>query len=382
MNQRGTSVKGMVNNMWEGSYASEPFDLRLTVLRMMRNLKQIVLLTLAGTVLFGGGYYVKNVLLGESVKYGQTITCKMEYTNPPVQSGDYYINDMTWNTYVDSEEMKNLLNESTVFKAMDSYTGNLDLWCQCEGGLQDALSATVASDIHVPSFTVSTPVSEKTELLSEALQEVLVGKFAESIPEVASIRVMDVSEVTPVKPDVRPLRAVILAAVLSGFFVIVAYLLREIGADSIWLPATLRRRYGLRAVGTVNSRELSENLNYSLKEQKSIAVCAVDEEVDTKAVVETIQNKLAQSAENAKGNRLAKDWIAIEGAASEAQNTVFLHGADGVLLVVKAGLHAGKPLEHLLEYFAAQDIQVSAAILWDADERLIRSYYFLPGGRQ
>ena len=90
--------------MWEGSYASEPFDLRLTILRMMRNLGWIVLFTLIGTLLFGGGYYVKNVLLGEGIKYEMTITCKMEYTNPPVQSGDYYINDMTWNTYVDSEE--------------------------------------------------------------------------------------------------------------------------------------------------------------------------------------------------------------------------------------------------------------------------------------
>ena len=56
--------------------------------------------------------------------------------------------------------------------------------------------------------------------------------------------------------------------------------------------------------------------------------------------------------------------------------------ADGVILVVKAGLHAGKPLEYILEYFAAQDIQVSAALLWDADEALIRSYYLLPDGRK
>lgn len=368
--------------MWEGSYASEPFDLRLTVLRMLRNLGRIVLLTLAGTVLFGGGYYVKNVLLGESVKYEQTITCKIEYNDPPTKSGDYYINDMTWNTYVDSEEMKVLLDESVAMSMLSSYTGNLDLWSQCEGGLSEALSATVASDIHVPSFTVSTPVEGKTEVLSGALQEVLVGAFVEQIPEVASIRVMDVSDVNLVKPDVRPLRAVILAAVLSGFFVVVFFLLREIGADSIWLPATLRRRYGLCAVGTINSVELSENLKYNLKEQRSVAVCAVDTDVDTREVVKALQNKLVDGVDDSKTGKLEKDWIAIEGSAIEPQNTVFLQGADGVLLVVKAGLHAGKPLEYLLEYFVTQDIKVSAAILWDADEALIRSYYFLPDGRQ
>ncbi|MBE5864645.1 MAG: hypothetical protein E7292_00340 [Lachnospiraceae bacterium] len=368
--------------MWEGSYGSEPFDLRLTILRMIRNLGRIVLFALAGTVLFGGGYYVKNVLLGESVKYEQTITCKMEYTNPPVQSGDYYVNDMTWNTYVDSEDFRNMLKKSETFVSSSSFMGDMDGWTEHEEGLTGALNATVASDIHVPSFTVSTPDEGKTELLSRAVQEVLVGEFAESIPEVASIRVMDVSEVAPVKPDVRPMRAFILAAVLSFFFVMVFFLLVEIGADSIWLPATLRRRYGLRTIGTINSPELLENLRYILKEQKSVAVCAVDAEVDVKEVVKALQDKASRAAGDSKVNHLTKDWIAVEGELSDSENTVFLHGADGVLLVVKAGLHSGKPLEYVLEYFATQDIQVSAAILWDADEALIRSYYILPDSQQ
>ncbi len=365
--------------MWEGSYASEPFDLRLTVLRTIRNLGWIVLFTLAGTLLFGGGYYLKNVIWGDEARYEQTVTCKLEYTNPPVQSGDYYINDMTWNTYVDSAEFAGLLQESVTIVSSSVFIGDWSTWTGCEGGLADSLSATVASDIHVPSVTVSTSEAGKTELLGRAVQEILVGSFADSIPEVASIRVMDVSDVLLVEPDVRPMRAVILCAVLSFLFVMVFFLLREIGADSIWLPATLRRRYGLQTVGTINSRELVENIKYLFQEQYNIAVCAVNEEVDTKAVVEQLKQKLSDTKE---GNKLSKDWIAVEAPLSDSQNTVYLHGADGVLLVVKAGLHAGKSLEYLLEYFVAQDITVSAAILWDADEILIRSYYFLPDGRQ
>ena len=368
--------------MWEGSYASEPFDLRLTILRLVRNLGWIVLFTLAGTLIFGGGYYVKNVLLGDPVRYEMTITCKMEYTNPPVQSGDYYINEMTWNTYVDSEEFKKMLEEADAIRSMSSYMGNLDLWTQNPGGVAESLSAAVASDIHVPSITVSTPVADKTEVLGKAVGAVLVGPFVESIPEVASIRVLDVSEVTPATPDVRPLRAVILAAVLSFFFVMVFFLLREIGADSIWLPATLRRRYGLRAVGTINSPELAENLRYALRDQKSVAVCAADTEIDPNKVIQALQERSVVADTDKAGNQLLKDWIAVASPLSDPESTVFLHGADGVLLVVRAGLHTGKPLESVLEYFAVQDVQVSAAILWDADETLIRSYYFLPDGRK
>lgn len=368
--------------MWEGSYASEPFDLRLTILRIIRNLGWIVLFTLIGTLLFGGGYYVKNVLLGESVKYEQTITCKLEYTNPPLQSGDYYINDMTWNTYVDSEDFRKMLKESVTFISTSFFISDLDTWTEHEDGLAGALNATVASDIHVPSFTVSTPATGKTELLCKAVQEVLTGAFAESIPEVASIRVMDVSEVTPVKPDVRPVRAVILAAVLSFFFVTVFFLLREIGADSIWLPATLRRRYGLCAVGTIKSPELAENLRFALQDQRSVAVCTMDAGIDAKVVIETLQARLEEEMAGKIANKLAKDWIAVKSPLSDSENTVYLHGSDGVLLVVKAGLHTGKPLEYVLEYLAVQDVRVSAAILWDADEALIRSYYLLPDGRK
>ena len=53
--------------MLEGSYGREPFDLRLTVLRMIRQLNIIAGFTLAGTLVFGGGYYLKNVLQAEEL---------------------------------------------------------------------------------------------------------------------------------------------------------------------------------------------------------------------------------------------------------------------------------------------------------------------------
>ena len=53
-----------MQNMLDAYYGKEPFDLRLTALRLLRNLNKILLWTAVGTLLFGGGYYVKNVLFG------------------------------------------------------------------------------------------------------------------------------------------------------------------------------------------------------------------------------------------------------------------------------------------------------------------------------
>ncbi|MCM1101298.1 MAG: hypothetical protein NC079_04225 [Clostridium sp.] len=350
--------------MWEGSYASEPFDLRLTALCMMRDLGRIALCTLLGTLIFGGGYYVKNVLLGPAPQYEMTLTCKLEYTDPPVQSGDYYINEMTWNTYLDSEEFRQMVELAQPFVGMDVTT---DIWTENPLGLQEALSAAVASDIHVPSFTVSTPDADKTRTLCAVVREVLTGDFVAGIPEIASIRVLDESGPVAVYPDVRPLRAVILSALLSCFFTVTVWLLREIGADSIRLPATLRRRYGLKALGTVESAELKENAGYLFKNKDKIAVCAVDSGTDPQIVTESLQEKLRTQAE----------WIAVPAPLLCPESAEILRDADAVLLVVEAGLHAGKPLERVLEFLKTQDIAVTATLLWNADEALIRAYYRL-----
>ena len=82
----------------EASYGKEPFDLRLLLLRLGRNLWEILALTILGTVLLGGGYYVKNVLLQPDPGYAASSTYKVEYVENPNAAGAYYINEATWNS--------------------------------------------------------------------------------------------------------------------------------------------------------------------------------------------------------------------------------------------------------------------------------------------
>ena len=88
----------------EASYGKEPFDLRLLLLRLGRNLWKILALTILGTVLFGGGYYVKNVLLQPDPGYAASSTYKVEYVENPNASGAYYINEATWNSLLHTGE--------------------------------------------------------------------------------------------------------------------------------------------------------------------------------------------------------------------------------------------------------------------------------------
>ena len=200
-------------------------------------------------------------------------------------------------------------------------------------------------------------------------------------------------------PSVRTLRAVILAAILSLFFAVVISLLWELSCDSIWLPATLRRRYGLKDLGTVHSAGFAENVKYLLQkatERKNIGnkdtgykstgkveltamVCGILPGEDPAEVIS--QLRTAVTAEDVK---TSEEWqfTAVPSPLLCPESAETLRGADAVILAVPAGSHVGKQLEAVLEYLAAQDCTIDGALLWNADEELIRRYYFLPGGTQ
>lgn len=409
--------------MWEAYYGKEPFDLRLTVLRLIRNLNMILIWTVLGTLLFGGGYYVKNVLLGPAPAYSVTSTYKVQYVTEPTQSGDYYINEATWDSLVHTEAflsgVQKHLEELTAGNtaagasaenfgadaaekvsaedtAAEDIAENVSEKISAEEWSTEALSAVLTanlpSDWHVPTTTVVTEHPDSSMLIAAAVELTMEQEFIEMMgSEVASVRVLNPgTTVEEVLPDVRPARAFVLSAVLSLFFVMVIFLLKETGDDSIWLPATLRRRYGLPVLGTIESAELAENVKYLFRDKKRIAVCSVDERVNPAEAAAKIaagvqaqkkhpDESRKESCEEvivAEESKLSQEWIPVPTPLLSPETCGTLREMDGILLVVKAGAHAGKPLEYVKEMLEQQDCKITAVILWEADEKLIQTYYF------
>ena len=151
-------------------------------------------------------------------------------------------------------------------------------------------------------------------------------------------------------------------------------LLVEISQDSIWLPATLRRRYGLNSLGTVRSVGFAENLMYTLekvydkkqaKESENaeicrVAVCVALPEADPKEVVEDLQ-KLAKTDKTQKG--IPVEYVAVPSPLLCPESGETLRRADAFLLAVPAGERVGKRLEAVLEYLHTQDCSVNGAFL-------------------
>lgn len=340
--------------------------MRLTVLRMLRRLPVIVLATLLGVLVFGGGYYVKNVLLRGQRLYAATSVYRVEYNvDSEAQLQTSYINAMTWNTYMQSQMFLEMLQSRLA--------GGEELTDQ---ELAESLEAFVWSDLRAPAVTVTTEDPAGTERILRAVDEVMTQDF--SLGEIRSISVIDPGRAEEVIPDIRGGRAVILSALLSCFFAVIVLLLKETGDDGIWLPGTVWKRYGLRTVGTLESRGMAENMRYffggkGAAGEYGTAVCMVQEEADPEAVLARLKEKCPEVVDDS--------WFAVASPLTEPENCAALRNAGGILLAVKAGCHAGRKLEYVLEYLQQQDCEVTAAILWEADEKLIRQYYFMRAGQ-
>lgn len=202
----------------EASYGKEPFDLRLLLLRLGRNLWKILALTILGTVLFGGGYYVKNVLLQPDPGYAASSTYKVEYVENPNASGAYYINEATWNSLLHTGEFLDGVETHLQEAAERGESGAAAVLEQGRDRWIEALSAALPSDFSIPVTKATTQDPGESIALAHAAEETMCGEFAESMPEITRIKVLDHGDLAEaVVPDVRPVRAVILAAVLSLF---------------------------------------------------------------------------------------------------------------------------------------------------------------------
>lgn len=354
--------------MWEGSYGKEPFDMRLTVLRIMSCWKLIVMCTLAGTLALGGFYCVKNILLHGEKQYKAESTYRVDYAVADEYLAGAYINDFTWNTYVHTEEFLNDVR---------SHLGDSGLDRLSDDELGGYIEATIESDWRVAVTDVTTESPAKSEAIARAVEETMVQDFPEGIRELESIRVIDsAGEAEEVIPDIRVGRAFVLAAVLSLFFILTGFLLKETGDDSIWLPSTIRRRYGIKVLGTIESRELAENIGYLFEGREKAAVCTVQEDMNPAEIADAIERVCRDT------HAVKTEFYPVPAPILCPESTEVLRKAQGILLAVKAGAHAGKQLEYVMEYLAQQDCEITAVILWNADETLLRRYYRFTRKRQ
>lgn len=348
--------------MWEWSYGKEPFDAKLLVLRLIKNIWMPIIAALLGAAIVGGSYYLVRDVWGEPDEYEATSTYYVEYGTDPQTGVEYtYINHATWDSWVRTDWFVDRIWYEALNAGLQPEKYGIT-----KQDLPSFLTADLPSDLRVPISVVTTKDPELTGQLVDAVEKVFV-MFADEQKEIDAIKVVDTTDVTMVDRDIRTLRACVLGAVLAVFFCLLGMLLYFILDDGIYLPEMFSARYGLPALGAVcghgdGARCLegtAENIDYRIRGCQTVGLTAVEEEIDLKAVARLL------------GER---EYICIPSILQVPEAGEKLREMDGILLLAQAEVCNGKKIQHVLHELQIQDCKVNGVILTDADERFIKAY--------
>ncbi len=381
--------------MWECSYGKEPVDIRLLMLRFLRKSPVLLLAALLGMLCVGGPYFLVKVTFGPAKEYEAVTDFYIDYAVQENGEEYTYFNQTTWTQLITDDVFtdKILINMAdgamnagdktddeqgaplqdgkskqgiSVQESKGKEKGATDFSVQetekaaglTKQELREYLYATMLSDTRIVTTTVTTNDPELTMKIEKALVRAM-EEFGEEQKEIAGVRILqEPEEASLVAADVRTFRACMLgmaASLLVTMFYLLIYFVLD---EGIYIPATFERRYGVPMLGTVRSPELkmlAEKL-FSGKTGKPILL-AVDERTDLKQVEKAL----------AERGVLTAGTIEVGAVRDENED-------KKILLIVKAGAHNGKRIEKTLDICRKCGVDVTAALLWDADERLISAY--------
>lgn len=344
--------------MWEGNFTKEPMDMRLLVLRFIKKIWMVLAVTVVGTLLAGGGYIFTKVV-GPLRQYQAQSMYFIEFaTDPRLDDAYSYYNDYTWNVWISTDEFVNRIQSKLTTQMSDQE-------------LRSYLLADLPADLRMPVSIITTHDAGLTMEIVKAAEQTFM-EMPEFQREIESVRVVDSPDeavlVTGGKEVFRVCILTFIGCFLLGSCILLWYLIWD---TSIFLPVTFSRRYKIPMLGTVNSPDLKSNFDYLLRDAEGIALTAVMGETDLRAVKELLLSEMGVTeCETTKVITCVPALLQCPEAAEE------LRRADGVILTIEAGMKNAKQIEYTLEWMAKQDIRVSAALLWEADEALIKSYYF------
>lgn len=369
--------------MWECKYGKEPLNTRLFVLQLLKKLPVILLAGILGALFVGGPYFLVKVTFGPAKEYEAVTDFYIDYALQADGTQHTYINFATWDQ---------LLKDDVFTDRILFYMAGENALAGGEAGqsvpledvekaakitkeeLRGYLSATVLSDWRIATTTVRTGDPALTMRIEEALVQAMFD-FGEQQREIAEIRILqEPAEASPVIADVRTFRACMVGAVsfvfAAAFYLCLYYALDE----GIHIPETFERRFGIPMLGTVHSKELSVLAKKLLPEKT--ALLTADKDVDLEKVKNALAARGVETGETCSLRGLFEnpgtDAAEVKGALVE--NRIDKLSGGGILLIVKADAHNGRQIEKTLDFCRKCELNIAAALLWAADEKLLRAY--------
>lgn len=364
--------------MWECSYGREPVDGKLVVLRLIRKIWVILLAALAGMAIVAGGYIFSRTFPDQPEQYKASSSYYVVYAenpesgNPESENPYLYINSETWNQWMGEDVfldfIKKNLSAGKGQEGLDEQSRQLLASIE-KAALRESLSASLQSDMFKPVSTVIMATPELANALNVAVQGAFFD-FAGYMDSIEEIRLISVSDAEHIARYPRLLHSCILGCVLGIFIVTLGFVLFFSVDESIWVPGTFTYRYGVPMAAALGkkgglTRDGAENIRYLFRDRLVIGITSSELDEDLENVAGQVRELLPEAT-----------LICVPSVLLCPEEAEKLREADGVLLAVRAGVQNGKRIQRVLDFLKLQDCQTVGSILVQADEGLVKAYYF------
>lgn len=341
------------------SYAEEPVDLKLLCLRMMRKAGVIFAATVLGALLFGGIFYLKGTVFSPDTAYQVVGETYIDYIPEDAYGiSRIYITDEVWAALAKSDDFTEYISNEI---SAQGYSVPAEK-------IADSVQAAVISDSRIVTTTVVAEEPKLAVAIGTALQNAIMD-FCADREEVA-----DTFMITCPKEAQRRVwaegtaTAALLGALLGLLISTVAFMLSFVMDDSVYLPVTFEKRYGLPMFGGLKSEELAVNIKKLCQGSHRLAVAGVAADLSTEEIAEVLKGCLTDAASETR----------IFSAGCAELNNAWLskiEETDGVILAIGSGRRDGKQTERVIDFLKKQEVAIKGAVLCDADEALILRYY-------
>lgn len=343
--------------MWECNFAGESMDYKLFWLRFAKKIWVVLTATILGALIIGVPYYLINVAFGDGPEYKIVSEYYLDYAEDNSGATYDYFNYYTWSEIADTDE----------FIAILSGLLPEDMFAD-EDTLRAYTDATVESDTRYLTTTVQTEHPDKTIAIARCMEEAVMV-FAKGQKEFHSVRVVTAPlEAEKTYPDVRPVRALILGAILGLFVGLLRVCIALVCDDSVYLPRTLEKRYKIKALGCREMDESINNICYATKDTETVTLLCTGKV--TEATCNEVLDYMKRGLKDDKCVQLVKDEV-----LSENFDFTKLRENGVVILLVEAGAKNGKRLERIIEQLNRQDVMIAGGFLLGEDKKLIKHYY-------
>lgn len=328
--------------MWECKYAGEPVDYRFIWLRFIKKIWIIPIAMIIGALIVTLGHYLSRTIENGGRVYQTTSIFYLDFAEKEDGSEHEFINYYTWGELIHS----------------DYFIDNLD---EALGGkypreqLIKAVSANIESDVRYLYVRCTTTVPENSLEIASALEPIVID-FAKEQKEFDEIKLSTKGDSYIDSTKLRLGNAAVLGIVLGLVISVVAVLLSIVLDTSIYIPATIERRYGLKTLGAECMSEYTVNCDCLLGTSAKVAYVSVDGS-------ETVPDF---------GDR---EVVNIGNILSETSAAKLAGECDVLVLGVKACARNDKMFERVVEELARLGIKITAVVLCDADDKFIKSYY-------